>query len=128
MATVSPARTRIGGAILLSLGAVLGAIGLYLVHVALNWTLPPWLPDDLTMVPQGPPQALTALADTPIGLAAAYVAGFGGLAVLNALWMLVFGRRNGVLVALLILMFLIFVVVGVWATLDNGHRLGQIGG
>ena len=128
MAAVSPGRVRLGGLALLLLGAVLKAIGLYLVYIALSWTLPTWLPSDLMLTPQGPELPVAALGDSSMGWAAAYVTGFGGVAGLNGLWMLVLGRRNWLLLALLFALFAIFVAVGLWATLESGHRIGQIGG
>ena len=46
------------------------------------------------------------------------------MAGLNGLWMLVPGRRNRLLLALLALVFTIFVAAGIWAKLDAGHRIG----
>ena len=56
---------------------------------------------------------------------------FGIVAVLNGLWMATFGVRNWVLTMPLVLLFVIFMVVGAWATLDPNsiaHALGQLKG
>ena len=127
MATASPARVRVAGVFLLLIAGVLGAIGLYLLHLALNWQMPPWLPADFRVVPQGAPQGLAALRDTPLGLAAGLVTLFGALAGLNAVWMLLLGRRNRLLVALLLFLFLVFVVAGAWLALGGGTAQGRIG-
>lgn len=120
----SPARVRVAGFVLLCLAGVLGAVGAYLLHLALNWQMPPWLPRDLQIVPQGAPQDLAALRDTPLGLAAGYVTLFGAVAGLNALWMLIVGRRSRLLGTVLILMFLVFLGVGLFAALGDGPWRG----
>ena len=119
---------RLAGVVLILCGAVLNGIGLYLVCIALSWPMPDWLPTDLKIAPQGAELALSGLKDSVVGLAAGLVVVFGGVAGLNGLWMLVPGRRNRLLLAVLMLLFTVFVVAGVWATLENGNRLGQIGG
>ena len=128
MAATSPGRVRLAGVILLLCAAVLKGIGLYLVYLALSWTMPVWLPADLIVTPQGAPLPVAALRDTPLGLAAAYVVGFGGVAGLNGLWMLLLGRRNWLLVALLLVLFAVFVAVGLWAALEGDGLIRQMGG
>ena len=117
---------RVAGLLLVPLAAALMGAGAWLVHLALNWTMPAWLPPDLVVVPQGGPLVLANLADGPLGLAAGYVSLFGLVAGLNALWMLLTGRRNALLVALLLLMFTVFLAVGLYAALDDQpwSRLG----
>lgn len=118
MPKTSAIRMRVSGLFLLALAVALACVGLYLAHLALNWTLPNWLPPDFKPVPAGPPRTLAGLEDSPLGMAAAYLLAFGGIAGLNGCWMLALGRRNRYFSALLLLAFLVFVLVGLWAALD----------
>lgn len=119
MARAATAGTRVAGGLLLLVAGLLGAVAAWLVHLALNWTMPAWLPHDLVVVPQGGPLVLRALAETPVGMAAAFVSLFAGVATLNAVWMLALGRRNRPLAALLGLMFTILLAVGLFAALAD---------
>ncbi len=116
------------GMVLLLAGGAIKAVGLYLTYLALHWTLPDWVPGDWALSPAGPELPLASLRDSPVGLAAVFLIAFGGVAGLNGLWMLVLGRRNWVLVTLLLLLFVVFVSVGVWALVDGEGMIRQLGG
>ncbi len=119
MAQVPTRQIRISGGILLAMGIFLIGMGVWLTYIALSWQFPSWVPNDITMTPHGPALPIAALRDAPIGLAALYVLSFGALAGLNGLWNLWFGRRNWVFVVPMLLLFLVGLVVGGWATVQN---------
>jgi MFS family permease len=119
MAEAGKGRVRFSGVVLILCGLVLLGIGDYLLLVALDWPIPEFLPAELQRVPRGPAQPLAAAWDSMLGLVSLYLLVFGGLALLAALWMVVFGRRNWLLVAPLLVMFAIFVAFAVWAALDT---------
>ena len=95
-------------------------MGVWLAYFALSWDFPSWVPSDITSEPQGPALAIAALGDAPIGLAALYVLAFSLAAGLNGLWNLAFGRRIWVLMVPMFVLFFIGIVVGGWATVQNG--------
>ena len=119
MAGISRRGTRLNGVLVLLYATCLSALGLYLAHVALNWSLPRWLPADLKVVPGGAPQALPHLGDSALGLAAGYLLLFGAITGLHGLWMLGRGRRNAVLRALVMVFFLIFLGSALYLVLNG---------
>jgi hypothetical protein len=119
MAAVSPFRVRVSGFVLALCAAGLGAFGYYLTCLALHWAMPAWIPAEFRLTPQDPVLGFAALPGSPVGMAAAFLLLFAAVAGLNALWMLVFGRRNWLLVAPLLMMFLIFLGTGLWIALGG---------
>ena len=119
MATRSSGAVRLAGVILALCAAALLGFGVYLTCLALNWPMPNWVPAQFRVQPAGPELVLAALSDSLVGKAAAYLLVFAGIAGLNGVWMLILGRRNRVLVGLLLALFLIFVGVGLWASLTT---------
>jgi hypothetical protein len=98
--------------VLAVLAAGLAAFGYYLVCLALNWAMPDWVPVAFRLAPQAPLRDISALPQSAVGQAAAFLLVFACVAGLNGLWMLVLGRRNWLLVVPLLLLFLIFIGTG----------------
>lgn len=119
MAAASKGRVRFSGAVLILCAVFLGVMGLYLIYFGLNWTMPDLVPLAWRHAPQGAELPVTAVMQSPVALAGLYLAVFGGVAALNGVWMAGIGTRNWLLTLPLILLFLIFVGVGAWATLDG---------
>jgi hypothetical protein len=119
MAQAPAGQVRVSGVILLFVSGLLLGVGVWLTFIALSWVMPTWVPADLVYTPTGPALPSAALLDAPIGKAAAFVVTFAIVAGLNGLWNLIVGRRNRLLVGVLLLMFFVFLVVGAWATVQN---------
>ncbi|MEO8241143.1 MAG: hypothetical protein ABI832_02465 [bacterium] len=119
MAQSSPGRVRFAGLIMALGTAALLAIGLYLTHLALHWPMPGWVPAAFRVVPKDPALGLHALSFNLLGRAAAFLLVFSALAGINALWMLIFGQRNRLLVGLILVMFLLFVGFSFWVAMGN---------
>ena len=117
-------RVRLSGFVLALCAAALAAFGYYLTCLALGWQMPRWVPPEFRLTPLDPVRDLAALKDTLVGQAAAYLLTFAGLAGLNAVWMLLTGRRNWLLTGLLLLMFVVFIGAVLWGTLLNGSPVG----
>ena len=117
-------RVRISGFVLALCAVALGAFGYYMTCLALNWAMPTWVPAEFRLTPQEPVRDLAALKDSLVGQAAAYLLLFAGLAGLNALWMLLTGRRNWLLTGLLLVMLVVFIGAMLWGTLQNGAAIG----
>ena len=119
MAGASKGRVRVSGVVLIICAVFLFGMGLYLLYIGLNWTLPTLVPEAWRHAPQGPELMIRQVTSTPVGSAGLYLVVFGVVGGLNGLWMAGFGTRNWVLTMPLILLFLIFIGVGAWATLDQ---------
>ena len=119
MTEVSTGRVRFSGVVLIVCVAALLFGRVLLLYVSLSWVMPEWIPIHWRHAPQGAALPIRAAMDSAVGLSALYLVVFGVVGGLNGLWMVSFGTRNWVLMMPLILLFLIFLAVGAWATLDS---------
>ena len=121
-------RVRFSGMVLGAGAAAVGAVGYYLTCVALNWVMPEWVPAGFRLAPQGPLRDLAGLKDTLAGQAAAFLLVFAGLAGLNGLWMLLFGRRFWLLLVPLLAMFAMFIAATLSGIVKGGAVSLPVGG
>ena len=104
---------RLRGGVLVLCGVFLGAFGLWLLYLTMGWTWPSFMPPGYIPTVQGPQGTAQDRMFSAPGLAALVLLAFGGVAGLLGLGMLVFGRRNGVLLNLVLALAAIFAVVAV---------------
>lgn len=117
MAAMTPGQARVRGVLVFVLGLPVLALGAWLLYVVLGKPMPDWLPEPLRNPPNAniPTDATTAeRLGGLIGMASLFLVGFGTVAAVQGLGMLVLGRRSRVLLALMFLFFLILIGSGLW--------------
>lgn len=118
---------RLGGAILIVCGLMLGMIGAYLLSVALHLPLSESWPDILRITPPTVTPPLAGRVLSGAGLASLFLIVLGSVTFALGGSLLVLGRRSRRLAWLFFGLVAVFWVAGVVATLQAGHRIGQIG-
>lgn len=123
--TPSPARKRGAAWVLLVCGVLLVAAGGALLIAV--WA--PQLFAELIGATWRPEPAERAEpVSLGIWVSVGWLLLFGAVTMSQGVWGLCVGEMNRLLLRLQVGLFLIFVIVGAFASVMSGHRLGQLGG
>jgi hypothetical protein len=124
--TETPRQLRIAGALLLLLGPILLAGGVAFAWLLLGIPIPDeWLPEG-TRIEGTPGEGLSLFQRIAIGAIAVLFLTCGAAAMLQGFWQLFLGRKNRVLLRIIIAVAIVIVAAGVVASFVEGCPIGRI--
>ena len=125
---MSPGRIRLGGAVVLIGGILMLGIGLVVADAVFGLPiLTAWMPAEVRVEGSGPPPVFWDQLTEPAGLATLWLFAFAANAMVLGADMLIFARRSNALLWPLVGLIAIFVVAGVYATLQSGALMPRFG-